>query len=270
MESTKFRKITSSPEWESVIVLASCNRFFGGGIDPIIQSISGIQQKMLMDAISLRRKMGLLGPWMLVVSDSHVQGYIILDRITLGRTLNTSQVVIISSLHEVSLSLKEIFIIVFFWERMRVAVGRNIIFMINGGFNVPQPPIVFQREDVHMDSLRASQTSGNLSMSEHNASWHVIEGFVHALNEDIRHDSRAIVPTKELAKGCYNLVDAHIIHKSNTKTQQQNPSFSPIVQFSKILRSSQSDKMHQSAINIENITRNQLVLLEKASHFKDS
>jgi hypothetical protein len=27
---------------------------------------------MLMDAMSLRRKMGLLGPWMPVVSDSHV------------------------------------------------------------------------------------------------------------------------------------------------------------------------------------------------------
>jgi hypothetical protein len=61
--------------------------------------------------------------------------------------------------------------------------------MINKGFNVPQPPVVFRRENVHKDSPRASQTSGNLSLSEHDASWHIIKGFVHALNKDIVLDS---------------------------------------------------------------------------------
>jgi hypothetical protein len=153
---------------------------------------------------------------------------------------------------------------------MRVTVRRNIILMVGKSFNVPKPPIVFRSEDVHRDGPRASQTSGNFSLSEHNASWHVIESSVHALNQDIGLDSRVVVPTKELAKGCHNLVDAHIIHKSNRKTQQQNPPFSAIGHFSEILHSIRSNKTHQSVVNIENITRDQFVLLEKASHFKDS
>jgi hypothetical protein len=127
------------------------------------------------------------------------------------------QVVIICIFHEISLGLKEVLIIVFFWKWMRVTVRRNIILMVGKSFNVPKPPIVFRSEDVHRDGPRASQTSGNFSLSEHNASWHVIESSVHALNQDIGLDSRVVVPTKELAKGCHNLVDAHIIHKSNRK-----------------------------------------------------
>jgi hypothetical protein len=177
---------------------------------------------MVMQAMSLRRKMGLLGPQMPVVNDPHVHGRIILDWITLCRTLNTSQVVISGIFHDVSLILKEIFIIVFFWKRTRVVVGRNIIFMINNGFNVPQPLVVFRCENVHWDNPRASQTSGNLSLSEHDASWHIIEGFVHALDKDIRLDSRIIVPTKELAEGSYDY-SSHIIHESNRKTNKIHP-----------------------------------------------
>jgi hypothetical protein len=79
-----------------------------------------------MHAMSLRRKMGLLGTWMPAVSNSHLHGCIIPDRITLCKTLNIFQVVIINIFHDVSLSLKEIFIIVFFWERMRVVGGLRL------------------------------------------------------------------------------------------------------------------------------------------------
>jgi hypothetical protein len=76
----------------------------------------GIHQNLLMIAMNLGRNVGLLWPRLPVSSNSHVQNRVLPDRITQSRTLNTTQVVISCMIHEISLNLNEVLIIIFFYK----------------------------------------------------------------------------------------------------------------------------------------------------------